>query len=261
MPRRAPSATRRRRHRDAPVPATPRETRAAPYRNTNTAPAQRITSSRNGARAISAPIPPIPNPISSTSIAAQIDDDQPHMPALQPLPQHERVLRADRDDQARAEPGAGQITRQIGNVIRRPVAARARRAGRRRSGRRDRRCVRASDKRLMSILKRRALNTCGTRQRSATVGVSPKHSAPTRWSPASRFSSDSKPISTQWAIPRVFHVFGRLDLMLQILEHAQVVERMDLARDLQRDRAHERAIRRRGAATAAARDASPPDIR
>ena len=53
------------------------------------------------------PIPLTPAAIRTTSESAQIGDHDADVGARQPLPQHERVLRADGDDEGQAGQQAG----------------------------------------------------------------------------------------------------------------------------------------------------------
>ena len=72
-----------------------------------------------------------------------------------------------------------------------------------------------------------------------------------------RLEADVDPV----AVPAVLLLLREAQRADQVVQHAQVVERMDLAGDLQRDRAHARTRRPRRPAATAATDASRRDIR
>ena len=123
------------------------------------------------------------------------------------------------------------------------------------------RCAAASDSGERSSSTRRALASCGTRQMSASVGASPWQKAPVavvaRELRLQRLEADVAPVP----VPAVLLRLGRAERAGQVVQHAQVVERMDVAGDRQRERAHARAARRRPAAAAAAAGASRPATR
>ena len=72
-----------------------------------------------------------------------------------------------------------------------------------------------------------------------------------------RLEADVDPV----LVPAVLLLFGDAERAGQVMQHAQVVERMDVAGDRERDRAHARAAGRHRAAATAAADASRPATR
>ena len=108
---------------------------------------------------------------------------------------------------------------------------------------------------VTSIAMRRALASCGTRQISASVGASPWQKAPgrrvAREARFERFQPDVDPV----LVPRVLLFVGRAERVLEVLEDAQVVERVDVAGDRQRDARALGRARRASPGGAAARGA------
>ena len=130
-------------------------------------------------------------------------------------------------------------------VTRRPAAATAPRRRTPAARRRRRRCASSVGNAARSTSKRRALASCGTRQTSASVGVSPWQKRPVAGSRGEagldRLEADVAPV----AVPAVLLRRRHAQRAGQVVQHPQVVERVDLAGDRQRQRAHPRARGRR----------------
>ncbi len=93
---------------------------------------------------------------------------------------------------------------------------------------------------------RLALKICGTSTQSARPGRVAVAEAPGRGMAGEPALDDLEPGLDPVPVPAVLVVVGDLELALQIAQHAQVVERMDLARDVERERAHAGAAERIG---------------
>ena len=105
-----------------------------------------------------------------------------------------------------------------------------------------------SGKATRSTSKRRALYICGTRQMSASVTSSPNRKRPARG--AASASSASKPSRIQWRY-QSSRASWSMPSRGEMLQHAQIVERVDVGGDGQRQREHMGAIVRIGGRAAA----------
>ena len=93
--------------------------------------------------------------------------------------------------------------------------------------------------------RRWALKICGTSVMSASVGASPWQKRPVRGSTSWR-STRLKAGLDPMPVPAVLVVFAQLQVVHQVAQHAQVVQRVDLAGDVVGQRAHARATGRVG---------------
>ena len=95
---------------------------------------------------------------------------------------------------------------------------------------------------VRSMSTRRALASCGTRQMSASVGASPWQKRPVRRVARQRllerFEADVDPVR----VPRVLLRLVHAHRVQEVAQHAQVVDRMDVAGDRMRDAADARAL-------------------
>ena len=86
--------------------------------------------------------------------------------------------------------------------------------------------------------KRWALWICGTRTQSASVGVSPWQKRPVARVRGELALDRLEPGLHPVAVPAVLVVLADLQVVHQVAQHAQVVQRVDLAGDVERQRAH-----------------------